>query len=182
MTQRGFAAVDRTEPVDFFCRRVTRLRLHSPVWTLRWALRCDDFPYIFPQPAKGQPCLFSGVSVLPGVLFRDALRTGDTRLLPLSSFSFSSLPASLAPPRHLLPSAPIRSGPHFFKSSKIIATINNVPFSWFSLKLSSVLSRGRAGTQSTDASTSDISGADRGGVARVCAELLQSVEKQSKRG
>lgn len=155
------------------------LKGRSPVWTLRWALRCDDFPYIFPQPAKGQACLFSGVSVLPGVLLRDALRTGDTRLLPLSSFSFASLPASPATPRHLLPSAPIGSGPHFFKSSKIIATINSVPFSWLSLKPSSVLSRGRAGTLSTGTSTSDIVGADQGGVKRVCGELLQRVKKKT---
>lgn len=170
VTQR-FCCVDRTEPVTF-CRRVNRLSTNSPVWTLRWALRWDDFPYIFPQPANGQPCFFSGVSVLPCALFRGSLRTGDTRLLPRSSFCFSCLPASVAPPRHLLSPAPIASGPHFFKSNKIIATISKVPFSWLSLNTSSVLSRGQVGTQSTETSTSDIAGADLGGVETVCAEFL----------
>lgn len=150
MTQSGFA-------VQFRWRHSS---LHLPVWTLKWALRWDDLPYIFPQPVKGQQCLFSGDSCLAALLFLDCLGSTEPLLSPafnqqLPRSTFSCAPASL-PPRHLLPSALIALGLHLFKSNKIIATISKVLFSWFSFSMSSVRPGGRLGTQSAETSTSDI--------------------------
>lgn len=142
---------------------------HSPVWTLRWALRWDDLPYIFPQPVKGQQCLFSGDSCLAdaALLFRDTLGAAGPPLLspafnrqpPRSTFSCA--PASL-PPRHRLPPAAMAFGLHLFKSNKIIATISKVLLSWLSFSVSSVRPGGRLGTCSAETSASDITTAKSG--------------------
>lgn len=119
---------------------------HSPVWTLRWALRWDDLPYIFPQPGKGQQCLFSGDSCLAdAALFLPRLSPTFTRRLPRSTFSCA--PAS-PPLTHLLPPAMLL-GLHLFKSNKIIATISKVLLSWFSFNVSSAWPDGRLGKTST---------------------------------
>lgn len=145
---------------------------HLPVCTLRWALRWDDLPYIFPQPVKGQQCLFSGHSCLvdtasPAValLFRDCLGAAEPLWLSpafnrqLTRSTFSTEPASLPPLRHLLP--PPALGLHLFKSNKIIATMSKVLFSGVSFNMSSVRpDDGLLGTQSAESSTSDITTAD----------------------
>ena len=139
-----------------------------PVCTLRWALRWDDLPYIFPQPVKGQQCLFSGDSCLTAtaLLFRDCLGAAEPRLSPafnrqLPRSTFSCAPAaSPVPPRHLLP--PPLTALGLFKSNKIIATISKVLFSWFSFNTSSVRPGGRLGAQSAETPTSDITTAGSG--------------------
>lgn len=147
MTHSGFAGVS--------------LRV-LPVWTLRWALRWDDLPYIFPQPVKVQQCLFSGDSCLTAatLLFRDCLGGTETLLSPafnrqLPRSTFSCVPASL-PPRHLPLPALMAFGLHLFNSNKIIATISKVLLSWLSFSVSSVRPGGRLGTQSAETSTSDM--------------------------
>lgn len=132
---------------------------HSPVWTLRWALRWDDLPYIFPQPVNGQQCLFSRDSCLPdAALFLTRLSPTFSRQFPRSTFStFSCVPVS-PPLIHLLLPAMLL-GLHLFKSNKIIATISKVLLSWFSFNVSSAWPDGRLGKQSADTSTSDITGA-----------------------
>lgn len=126
---------------------------HSPVWTLRWALRWDDLPYIFPQPVNGQQCLFSRDSCLPDAgLFLPPMSPTFSRQLPPSTFS--CVPAS-PPLTHLLPPAMLL-GLHLFKSNKIIATISKVLLSWVSFNVSSAWPDGRLGKQSAETSTSDI--------------------------
>lgn len=121
-------------------------------------------PYIFPQPAKGQQCLFSEHGSLPAAaafVFRGCLAwlAGEPRLSPqlrrLPRSAFSCAPASL-PPRHLFSPALTALGLHLFKSSKILATISKVLFSWLSFSTSSIRpGGGRLGTRSAETSTSD---------------------------
>lgn len=170
VTQSDFAVVNRIEPISFIGLQQS---LHLPVWTLRWALRWDDLPYIFPQPVKGQQCLFSGDSCLAAaLLFRDCLGATEPRLSPafnrqLPRSTFSCAPASL-PPRHLLPPPLMALGLHLFKSNKIIATISKVLFSWVSFNMSSVRPGGRLGARSAETSTSDITTADPDGEKTQC--------------
>lgn len=144
------------------CRRTA----YSPVWTRRWALRWDDLPYIFPQPVKGQQCLFSGEScclAAAALLLRATLLDGSSRGASLPSAAFnrqgarSCVAASPPPPRHLP-----AFGMHLFKSSRIIATICKVLLSWLSFSVSSVRPGGRTGTQSaeTETAASDITAAN----------------------
>lgn len=138
-------------------------RPNSPVWTLRWALRWDDLPYIFPQPVKGQQCLFSGEScclvaavlLLRATLFDEASRGASLPSPALSRHAALSCDAAAsAPPRHLL-----AFGLHLFRSRRIMATICKVLLSWLSFSVSSVRpTGGRLGTQSaeTETAASDI--------------------------
>lgn len=179
----------RSDAEQFRCSQHNRAFLHLPVCTLRCALRWDDLPYIFPQPVKGQQCLFSGDSCLAvagaALLLRGCLGATDPRLspafnrqLPRSSF-FSCVPASL-PPRHLLSPGLIAFGLHLFKSSKIIATISKVLLSWVSFNMSSVRPGGRLGSQSAETSTSDITTAAPAGEQKIY--IYNKVDMYSKGG
>lgn len=107
----------------------------SPVCTLKCALRWDDLPYILPQPAYGQQCLFSAAT-RPDCRFR-VLFTLQRSVNAFMHFSRFSLPpawfsASLSTIHLVLMPVPRVHGIHWFRSSRIIATISRVRLSWLS--------------------------------------------------